>query len=193
MIQPITAYGHPVLRKKSVDISDITEEPIKTLIENMWETMRHSEGVGLAAPQVHKNLNLFTVDTKQVYDNMNEEDRLELFPDNKGIKTTLMNARIVERSEEAWVDMEGCLSIPGLSEEVKRPWSITVEYTNDENERLRETYSGYTARVIQHEYDHIEGILYTDHLSSLKKRFIKRKLIQISAGKLRTPYKMIFP
>lgn len=191
MALAITAYGTKVLRQECEDIT-AEYDGLQDLINNMWDTMYETNGVGLAAPQVNKAIRLFTIDTIQVYDNMNEEDRAEFFEEEKGFKEVFINARIIDESEEGWVDQEGCLSLPDLSGEVERAWSIKIEYYDSQFTKHTKTFSGYNARVIQHEYDHTEGILYIDHISGISKRLMKNKLSQIAEGKVSPRYRMRF-
>ncbi|MCT4647339.1 MAG: peptide deformylase [Carboxylicivirga sp.] len=191
MALAITAYGTKVLRKVCDEITK-DYEGLENLIDNMWETMYETGGVGLAAPQVNKAIRLFTVDTVQVHEGMNEEDREDLFEDEAPIKETFINAQIIGESDEVWSDNEGCLSVPDLSGEVERPWAIEIEYYDREFKKHTKTFSGYNARVIQHEYDHTEGILYVDHLSGIAKRLIKGKLNKIAEGKIAPRYRMRF-
>lgn len=180
MILPIRAYGDPVLRKKCREISpDFTN--LKELIQNMYETMYSSNGVGLAAPQIGHDIRLFVIDT-----NMFEDKK------KKGIKQTFINPVIVDESGAAWDFEEGCLSIPKIRENVSRLPKIEIEYQNENFEWITQTFEGLEARVIQHEYDHIEGILFIDHLSSFKKQLLKGKLNDISKGKTDVDYKMKF-
>ena len=190
MILPIVAYGTPVLKKKALDIPE-DYEGLDTLIENLWETMYAASGVGLAAPQVGLGLRLFVIDASPFA----EDDELSLDEQAqlKGFKKAFINAVIEEESGEEWAFNEGCLSIPDVREEVKRQEKLTISYQNEAGEQLTESYTGLAARVIQHEYDHIEGILFTDKLSPLKKRLIKGKLTNISKGKVQVDYKMKFP
>ena len=190
MILPIVAYGAPVLKKKAVDIL-ADYEGFDALLENMWETMYAASGVGLAAPQVGLGLRLFVVDASPFAEDedLTPEEQAQL----KDFKKAFINPVIEEESGEEWAFNEGCLSIPDVREDVKRKEALTISYQNEAGERLTESYSGLAARVIQHEYDHIEGILFTDKLSPLKKRLIKGKLNNISKGKVRVDYKMKFP
>lgn len=190
MILPIVAYGSPVLKKKAVDIPADFEE-LDTLIANMWETMYAASGVGLAAPQVGRSLRLFVIDASPFA----EDDKLEEAEQQhlKDFKKVFINAKIDEESGEEWAFTEGCLSIPDVREEVKRKETVVITYQNEQGNQLTETYHGLAARVIQHEYDHIEGLLFTDKLSPLKKRLIKGKLTSISKGKITPDYKMKFP
>ncbi|MEM8763938.1 MAG: peptide deformylase [Bacteroidota bacterium] len=190
MILPIVAYGEPVLRKKAKEINK--EYPnLSTLITNMWETMYNAHGVGLAAPQIGLPIRLFLVDTTPFSDDedLSPEEQKTL----NGFKKVFVNAKILEEEGEAWDFNEGCLSIPDVREDVKRKPRITIEYQDEHFETYTETYEGLLARVIQHEYDHIEGILFTDKLSSLKKRLLKSRLDKISKGKIKVDYKMRFP
>ena len=190
MILPIVAYGDPVLRKKAKAIT--TDYPkLKNLLSNMWETMYGASGVGLAAPQIGLPIRVFLVDTTPFSDDdeLSEEEQKQL----KGFKKAFINATIDEEVGEEWAFNEGCLSIPDVREDVKRKETITITYQDEEFKSYTETYNGLLARVIQHEYDHIEGILFTDKLSGLKKRLIKGKLTNISKGKVNADYRMRFP
>src|SRR5690606_5481094 len=189
MILPIVAYGDPVLRKKATDIAP-DHPDLKPLIANMWETMYNAHGVGLAAPQVGLPIRLFVVDTDPFSndEDLGQEEQMAL----KGFKKVFINAKIEQESGKEWDFNEGCLSIPDIREDVKRKPEITISYLDENFKPHRETYKGTLARVIQHEYDHIEGILFTDKLSSLKKRLIKGKLDKISKGKIDVEYRMKF-
>ncbi len=190
MIFPIVAYGDPVLKKKAKDISK--EYPkLSELIENMFETMYNAHGVGLAAPQIGLPIRLFVIDAEPFSEDeeLSEEEINQL----KGFKKVFINATILEEKDEEWAFTEGCLSIPDIREDVFRNETIKIKYFDENFEEHIETYNGLAARVIQHEYDHIEGILFTDKLSSLKKRLIKGKLANISKGKVNADYRMRFP
>ena len=180
MIYPIRAYGDPVLRAECKEIQDNSEE-LKQLIRDMYETMDASDGVGLAAPQIGKSLRLFLVDSTQ----FSEEE--------EGVRQAFINPRILDQQGVEWAFEEGCLSIPSIREDVMRPPQLTIRYLNEAFEQKEEVFTGLTARVIQHEYDHIEGILFTDHLSAFKKQLIKGKLTNISKGKVDVHYRMKFP
>ena len=190
MILPIVAYGDPVLRKVSKEI-DQEYRDLKQLIEHMWETMYGSHGVGLAAPQIGKAIRLFVIDPAPFAEDedLSQEEQSQL----KAAKMVFINAKIIEESGEEWSFNEGCLSIPDVREEVMRKSTITVEYQDENFVKKTEVFDGVLARVIQHEYDHIEGILFTDKLSPLKKRMLKGKLSNISKGKIQVDYKMRFP
>jgi peptide deformylase len=190
MILPVIAYGDPVLRKVGKDITP--EYPnLEKLIENMWETMYNASGVGLAAPQVGLPIRMFVIDTTPFSDDndMSEEEKEAL----NGFKKVFINAKIEEETGEEWVFNEGCLSIPDVREDVSRNETIVISYLDENFKEHKETFGGLLARVIQHEYDHIEGVLFTDKLSSLKKRIIKGKLNNISKGKVSADYRMKFP
>lgn len=190
---PIVAYGHPVLRQKCADI-DGSYPDLFSLIENMWHTMYAANGCGLAAPQVNVPLKVFVVDSKNTYDILEEEDRDLLFDGDQGIRETFINAVIVDRSvDRTWEDEEGCLSIPDLSGNVERPWSIGICYLDIRFEPQMKIFHGLTARMIQHEYDHTEGILYLDYLKPKKKSALKNKLKRIAEGREKARYPMIFP
>ena len=185
MILPIVAFGSPILRKKCSDISADYPE-FDTILANMWETMYEANGVGLAAPQVNKGIRLFLIDTTPFFDD--EDDIKEVI-----VKQAFINAKILEESGDECEFNEGCLSIPDLREDVSRKSIIKIEYMDENFKTHTETYNGLTARVIQHEYDHINGILFTDKLTALRKRMIKGKLIDISKGRVSAKYKMRFP
>ncbi len=190
MIFPIVAYGDPVLKKKAKEIKK--EYPkLEELLENMFETMYAAHGVGLAAPQIGLPIRLFLVDTEPFSEDeeLSEKEREQL----KGLKKVFINATILEETGEKWAFTEGCLSIPDIREDVFRNETIKINYFDENFVEHTETYDGLAARVIQHEYDHIEGILFTDKLSSLKKRLIKGKLANISKGKVNADYRMRFP
>ena len=190
MVLPIVAYGDPVLRRVGKDI-DKDYPGLEKLIENMKETMKNAQGVGLAAPQVGRDIRLFLIDASPFSENeeLEEEERAFL----KDFKQTFINARIVEEQGDEWAFNEGCLSIPNINEDVYRPEVIHVEYLDEDFTERQETLTGLAARIFQHEYDHIEGILFTDKLSSLKKRLLKKKLENISKGKVDVSYRMKFP
>ncbi len=180
MILPVVLYGHPVLRKETKEI-DEDYDGLKELIENMWQTMYNSDGIGLAAPQIGRSIRLIVIDA----DPMQDE-----FPELKGFKRVLINPIITEFGEDEDVTHEGCLSLPGIREEVKRPSKIKVEYEDENFELKEDTLEGFAARVVQHEYDHLEGTLFVDHLSPLKKRLLKGKLNAIAKGKVNVDYKI---
>jgi len=184
MILPIVAFGSPILRKMCSDISPDYPD-FDTILANMWETMYEANGVGLAAPQVNKGIRLFLIDTTPFFDDEDEINEVI-------VKQAFINARIIDESGEKWEFNEGCLSIPDLREDVSRKSTITIEYMDENFERHTATYNGLTARVIQHEYDHINGILFIDKLTALRKRMIKGKLMDISKGKVNSTYKMRF-
>lgn len=190
MIYPIVAYGDPVLRKKTDDISKDYPK-LTDLIADMYETMYAASGIGLAAPQIGLPIRLFIVDATPFEDDedLELEDREYLAK----FKRVFINAKIIEETGNEWAFNEGCLSIPEIREDVFRQDTVTIEYWNEEFVKQTETISGIAARIIQHEYDHIEGILFTDKLSPLKKRLIKSKLVSISKGNVRADYRMRFP
>ncbi len=191
MILPIVAYGHPALRRPTREVSP-DHADLDQLIENMWETMYHSNGVGIAAPQVNQSLRLFVVDTLQLVESFDEEDKAE-FPDEKGIKEVFINPQKLDESGELWPYNEGCLSIPKIREDIKRKERVKLRYWNADFEEKVEEFEGVTARVLLHEYDHIEGKLFIDYLSPLKKRLIRKKLEDISSGRMRVDYRMLLP
>lgn len=191
MILPIVAYGHPVLRTMCKDI-DNNYPHLDQLIENMWETLYNSHGVGLAAPQVNVPIRLFLVDSLQMVETFDDEDK-EMYPNEKGIKKVFINAHRVDDSGELWPYNEGCLSIPSVREDVMRKERIRLRYMDENFEEKEEEFDGLTARVIMHEYDHIDGKLFIDYLSGLKKKLIKRKLSDISKGNIDVNYRMLLP
>ncbi|MDC1276824.1 peptide deformylase [Algibacter sp.] len=190
MILPIIAYGDPVLKKKGKEITKDYPN-FDTLLENMFETMYNASGVGLAAPQIGLPIRLFLVDTTPFAEDdvltKEEQDTLN------GFKRVFINAKIVEEEGDDWAFNEGCLSIPDVREDVFRKPNITIEYLDENFKSHKESFDGLIARVVQHEYDHIEGVLFTDKLSSLKKRLIKGRLTSISKGKIDVDYRMRFP
>ncbi|MFA5574743.1 MAG: peptide deformylase [Brumimicrobium sp.] len=191
MILPVVAYGDPILKKEAIEI-DENYEGLQELIENMFETMYNSRGVGLAAPQVGESIRLFIVDAAPFADEEDDE------PDPRAInckdfKKVFINPIIEEESGEKWAFEEGCLSIPTIREDVYRKEKITISYYDENWKFHEETYDGYPARIVQHEYDHIEGLLFTDHLSPLKRKLLSKKLSKISKGDVDVNYKMRFP
>jgi len=190
MILPIIAYGDAVLRKKAEPITKDYPK-LDTLIENMKETMYGAYGVGLAAPQVGVSIRLFLVDASSFAEDdvFSEEEQEQL----KNFKRTFINAQIVKEDGDEWAFNEGCLSIPDVREDVFRQPKVTISYQDEDFSAHTEVFDGIIARVVQHEYDHIEGVLFTDKLSTLKKRLIKGKLANISKGKIKVDYKMRFP
>jgi peptide deformylase len=190
MVLPIVAYGNPVLRKVGQEI--FPDYPnLQKLIEDMWETMYNSKGVGLAAPQVNKDIRLFVMDSLQILENL-EEDEKNDYPGDEGYKGVFINARIKEIDGDEWPYNEGCLSIPKIREDILRRETITIHFFDESFMEHTKTFTGITARVILHEYDHIEGKLFIDYLKPLKKNLIKRKLNDISKGKVSVDYRMSF-
>jgi peptide deformylase len=193
MILPIVAYGHPILRKVAHDI-DENYPDLPKLIEDMWETMYASNGVGLAAPQVNRDIRLFVMDSAQIFANMDEDERKEEnYPDAPGIKQAFINAHIIEEIGDDWAYNEGCLSIPKIREDIYRAEEVTLKYRDENFKEHTKTFSGVTARIILHEYDHIDGKLFIDHISPLKRKLLRRKLDDISKGNVKVDYKMLFP
>jgi len=191
MILPIVAYGNPVLRKMCEEITP-DYPALEKLIADMWETMYHSSGVGVAAPQVNKPIRLFVIDTIQVVEGFDDEDKRK-YPNEKGIKQVFINAHKIEELGELWPYNEGCLSIPKVREDVERMERVRLRYVDEQFVEHEEEFDGVTARVILHEYDHIDGKLFIDYLPQIKKRLIKKKLDDISNGNVKTDYKMLFP
>lgn len=181
MIHPIVAYGDPVLKKRGANIEK-GEFDVKKLAEEMFETMYNAHGVGLAAPQIGKSIRMFVVDAEP----MDEEEC-------KGFKRVFINPEILEEYGDDWAFEEGCLSIPGIREDVFRAEELKIRYFDENWVEHEEILDGLKARVVQHEYDHIEGILFTDHLTAFKKRLLKNRLINISKGRTDANYRMKFP
>ncbi len=181
MILPIRAFGDGVLRKMCKPI-DANYPELNQLIDNMMETMDASNGVGLAAPQIGKDIRLFVIDSTHMYDN-----------ESDGQRRVFINAEMLEEYDDAWTFEEGCLSIPHIRENVDRNATIKIRFQDEQFKTHEETFDGMTARVIQHEYDHIEGVLFIDHISALKRRLIKGKLNDISKGNISVDYRMKFP
>lgn len=182
MIYPIVAYGNPILKKEADEIGEGSQ--LDELIKDMFATMDNASGVGLAAPQINQGIRLFVIDSNLM---LNEED------EEKGIRRAFINPIVLDEYGDDYSFEEGCLSIPEIRAEITRPETLTIEYF-DENWNLKEEeFSGMTARVIQHEYDHLEGVLFVDYLKGLKKRLVKSKLIDVSKGKISTDYRMIYP
>jgi len=181
MILPVVAYGLPILRKKAIEI-DKNFPKLQELIENMYETMYAANGVGLAAPQINQSIRLIVIDAPSA-----DKEEKTIF------KKVLINPLILKTEGEEWAYNEGCLSIPDIHEDVFREAVVHIQYYDENFKFFQETYSGIIARIIQHEYDHIEGKLFVDHLTPLKKMLLKRKLQEISSGEIETKYKMIFP
>ncbi|SRR6056297_1343315 len=192
MQKRIIAYGHKILREECKRINKETKG-YNEVIENLWETLEKSGGVGLAAPQINSNKKTFVVNSRLVYDDLSNKEKKNYFaPEDKGIIETFINAEIIERSDKTWEEYEGCLSIPGIDEPVDRSWTITVEYQDQDLNKKRKKFSGYTAKIIQHEYDHTKGILFIDYLHRLKKQMIKSKLKRILEGRAETTYPIKF-
>lgn len=193
MILPIVAYGDSVLKKEAEEI-DKDYPDLEKLIEDMYETMYSAQGVGLAAPQIGKSIRLFIVDGSPFSDGDDEDEESD--PRAVGMedfKKVFINPIIENEEGEEWGFHEGCLSIPKIREEVFRKEKVQISYFNENWEFKEEVYDGYAARIIQHEYDHIDGILFTDHLSPLKRRLLNKKLQNISKGEISVDYKMKFP
>ena len=188
MILPIVAYGAAILRKVSPPI-EADYPGLALLIEDMWETMYESNGVGLAAPQINKNIRLFVMDSAQIFANREEED--EVYPDAPGIKKVFINAKVLETGGNDWVYNEGCLSIPKIREDITRAETVTLSYMDENFKSYTETFNGMTARIILHEYDHIDGKLFIDYIKPLRRKMLQGKLNDIHKGKVRVDYKMI--
>ena len=189
MVLPIIGYGDPVLRKKCVDVAQ-GDPNLKQIVADMYETMYNAYGVGLAAPQVGLGIRIFVVDASPFAEDeeLSKEEQEQL----SNFKKTFINPTILKEEGEEWGFNEGCLSIPEVREDVYRHERITIEYYDEDFNKHTDVFDGLAARVIQHEYDHIEGILFTDRISSLKKRLIQKKLQNIMEGKTRPDYKMKF-
>ncbi|PJJ53042.1 peptide deformylase [Hymenobacter chitinivorans] len=198
MIYPIVAFGDPVLKTRAKDIpADLPAAELKQLIDDMFATMYHASGVGLAAPQIGKSVRLFVIDSAPMVgdedeDEEDQEAAAEADPTEAPVKRAFINPVMVSETGEEWGFEEGCLSIPGVRETVYRHETIVIRYEDEQRVQHEETFSGMTARVIQHEYDHLEGVLFTDHISSFKKQLIKGKLTRISKGDVNADYRMRF-
>lgn len=181
MIYPVTVFGDPILRKKAIPITKDFQD-LKGFVQNMFDTMYSSDGVGLAAPQVGQAIRIFVLDTTAA-----EEDELP------GIKQAFINPEILKKSGDEWVMNEGCLSLPEIREDVLRPETVRIKYLDEDFNEHDETYNGFSSRVIQHEYDHLDGIMFVDYLNPLKRRILKSKLIAISKGKVIPKYRIKIP
>jgi peptide deformylase len=190
MVLPIVAYGNPVLRKVGKEITPDYPD-LKKLIDDMWETMYNSKGVGLAAPQINRDIRLFVMDSIQIIEGLAEDEKDD-YPGDNGYKGVFINAKIIEEDGEDWAYNEGCLSIPKIREDILRKESVTIRFLDESFTPHTQTFDGVTARVILHEYDHIDGKLFIDYLKPLKKSLLKRKLDDISKGKISVNYKMVF-
>jgi len=188
MILPIVAYGDPVLKREADDI-DRDFEGLDELIDDMFETMYNAQGIGLAAPQVGESIRLFIIDASPFGEDEEDPEAQKV----RDFKEVFINARIVEEKGEPFVFQEGCLSIPNIREDVTRDDTIVIEYYDRDWNFQQKSFDGYAARIIQHEYDHIDGILFTDKLNPLKKKLLKRKLTDISKGNIEVNYRMRFP
>jgi peptide deformylase len=188
LIYPIIIYGDPVLKKRAEDVLPGHPE-LKKLIADMFETMRGANGVGLAAPQIGKSLRIFVADASGIKDKEEEESNPEL----KNFIKVFINPEIIEESEAEFKYEEGCLSIPGIREEVVRPDTIRIRYVDENFKKYEESYSGIQGRIIQHEYDHLEGILFLEHLSAFKRNLLKGKLSNLSKGILQVDYPFRVP
>lgn len=190
MVLPIVAYGNPVLRKVGIEITP--DYPgLQKLIDDMWETMYNSKGVGLAAPQVNKDIRLFVMDSVQIIQNLDIDEKND-YPGDYGYKSVFINAKIKGLDGDEWPYNEGCLSIPKIREDILRKESVTIHFFDENFIEYTKTFIGVTARVILHEYDHIDGKLFIDYLKPLKKSLLKRKLDDISKGKVSVDYRMSF-
>jgi peptide deformylase len=183
MIYPVVAYGHPVLRKVAEPIGP--DHPnLEEFLKNLWETMYATDGIGLAAPQVNRSIRIFVLDANIL---------AEKFPEGKDFKKTFINSEIIQEEGEEWAYNEGCLSVPDIHEDVMRKPRLLIRYHDEQFVQHEEWYEGIIARIIQHEHDHLEGKVFTDHLSNIRKMLLKRKLSDISKGYVKVDYKMIFP
>ena len=184
MILPIVAFGSPILREKCKEISKYFPD-LPEIIDDMFDTMYAASGVGLAAPQINKSIRMFIIDTAPfVYDKEN---------DIQPMKQVFINPKMIKEEGQKWLFNEGCLSIPEIREDISRKSEIEIEFLNENFQKQQKKFDGITARVIQHEYDHLDGILFTDKISPLRKRVLKGKLSDISKGKVEISYKMRFP
>ncbi|MBC6697437.1 peptide deformylase [Hymenobacter sp. BT190] len=193
MIYPIVAFGDPVLKARAKDIpADMPAADLKQIVQDMYDTMYHAHGVGLAAPQVGKGIRLFVIDSEPMIYSEDEETGEPLPDAELAVKRAFINPQMVSETGEEWGFEEGCLSIPGVREMVYRHETIVIRYEDEQRQVHEETFSGMTARVIQHEYDHLEGVLFTDKISGFKKQLIKGKLSRITKGDVSADYRMRF-
>ncbi|MET4105785.1 peptide deformylase [Hymenobacter sp. UYP22] len=193
MIYPIVAFGDPVLKTKAKPIpADFPAAELQQIIADMYDTMYYAHGVGLAAPQVGKSIRLFVIDSEPMMDEDEEGNPIVEEPTAGPVKRAFINPQMVSETGEEWAFEEGCLSIPGVREKVVRHSTIVLRYEDENRQQHEETFSGMTARVIQHEYDHLEGVLFTDYVSGLKKQLLKGKLARISKGDVNADYRMKF-
>lgn len=183
MILPVVAYGHPVLKKVAGDVTPDYPE-LKQFVADLWETMYKTDGVGLAAPQVNRSVRIFVIDASAF---------AEKYPETDNFRKTFINPYIYKEEGEEWSFNEGCLSFPGLREDIMRKPVVYIRYVDEDFVQHDERYEGVIARIIQHEYDHIEGVVFVDRISTLKKMLIKGKLNDISKGNVDVDYKMTFP
>ena len=193
MIYPIVAFGDPVLKTLAKPLpADYPAAELELIIANMFETMYHAHGVGLAAPQIGKSIRLFVIDSAPMLDEDEDGNPIIDEPTAAPVKRAFINPQMVSETGEEWAFEEGCLSIPGIREKVTRCPVIVLRYEDEQRQQHEETFSGLTARVIQHEYDHLEGVLFTDYASGLKKQLLKGKLARISKGDVDADYRMRF-
>lgn len=191
MILPVVAYGSPILRKKAVPVTP--EYPnLAQLLADMQETMYFTNGVGLAAPQVNRSVSIFMLDSLQIFEHMDAEER-SVYANDLGYKGVFINPKIESLEGNPWVYNEGCLSIPKVREDVLRPEIVKIAWLNEAFVPQEGIFNGITARIIQHEYDHLEGKLFIDYLSPLKRNLLKSKLLDISKGKTKMDYRLIHP
>jgi peptide deformylase len=191
MILPIVAYGTPILRKVCSDIEPDYPN-LEKLLADMWETMYNSNGVGLAAPQINKDIRLFVIDSAQIFANKDDDEELN-YPDAPGYKGVFINAHVTALNGKEWSYNEGCLSIPKIREDVNRASEVTLEFDDENFVHHVKTFNGLTARIILHEYDHIEGKLFIDYIKPLKRKLLQGKLNDITKGKIKVDYRMLFP
>ena len=191
MILPIVAYGSPILRSVAADVNQ-DYDGLEKLLADMWETMYNSNGVGLAAPQVNKSIRLFVMNSVQIFENDTDGDTKD-YTDKPGFKGVFINPHIESQDGDLWPYNEGCLSIPRIREDIMRNAAVTLNYLNENFEEHTDTFTGITARIILHEYDHLEGKLFIDYLKPLKRTLLKRKLDDITKGKIKVDYRMVFP
>lgn len=189
MVLPIVLYGAGILQQAAAPVPP-DFQGLSALIADMWDTLYQAKGAGLAAPQVNVPLQLFLVDSTGTYAQLTAEERAQYFEGDTGIRQVFINAAIIQQSGDSWCDEEGCLSIPGITAPVQRPWRITLRYEDENRQPHTRSFSGITARMIQHEYDHTMGVLYLHYLPPLTRQLLKSKLKQIAAGRVKAPYRM---
>ncbi len=192
MSLPILAYGQPILKSRAAN-TEPGYPALALLIGDMWDTLKEAEGCGLAAPQVGHAIRLFVIDSRPAYFEMEPESRLVYFDGDTGLSGVFINPTIIDTSARTWIRTEACLSLPGIQGEIVRHWSITLQYLDEHFKPHTRQISGMSARIIQHEYDHINGVLFTDRLSAFKRKWLHYRLRKIAKGKVKATYRLQRP